>query len=184
MKHTKPVIVNTFTYTAFKSRKLLIHSSNMTFAKKVIKDEESPGCVEYEEISDNMIVQARDKHLIKSSTCPTLPPPPPPPPPVPERPATQTTPAKQTTPATQSAAETQATSVPSGTCYYASVEDTIIYATPKHTSGSTSMATRDLTPSAAQLCVPPIVQCHDSSIPLTQNSAYQVVKQHTHAERS
>ena len=148
-------------FTAFKFQKALLRSSDVKFTEKVIKDKKSAGRVEYEEISDIMIMQAREKHLKESScthaACPTLPPPP-----IPARPATQTTP-------TTSA--TRATLVLS---YQQEQSEDRIYATPNF-----NMATRDLTPNAAQQCVLPIIQCHDNNISLTQNSAYQISKQQT-----
>ena len=118
----------------------MLHPPDVNSAKKVT--ESAGSVVEYEEITDSMILQARQKHPPRQALHPILP---------------------AATPA-------------------------LIYATPaKPTENVTivPMATGDLTPNnAAQQCVPPIVQCHDDSIRLAQNSAYQMAKQHQHAGRS
>ena len=128
----------------------MFHGENS--AKKVLENQKTASSVvEYEEISDSMIIQARQKNALPPAAIPA----------------------------------TQITSMSSGT-QGQHLEDTLMYAIPKTTENITTviLAMGDHTHNTAQQCVQPTTQCHDDSIQLTQNSAYQMVKQHHHVERS
>ena len=167
------LIPNSVIVTAFKSQKaLLYHPPDVNHAEKVIENQKTASSVvEYEEITDSMIIQARQKHPPTRALRPILPA------------AILETPA------------TLATSMSSGTQFTPTMcqqqgqrlEDTLMYAIPKTTENITTviLAMGDHTHNTAQQCVQPTTQCHDDSIQLTQNSAYQIMaKQHHHAERS
>ena len=153
----RSMYINTIHHTAFKSQKALLHiiSPGENSTKKVVKYQESAVSVEYEDISDSVIIRARQKYSSTNVLHPT---------PAAAAAAIPATPKTQATPIPPSGTPVSPTII----CQQQSqhLEDTLMYATPKPRAVIVAM----------KQCVPPITQYRDNNIQLTQNSAYQKSK--------